>query len=483
MCDTRTIIAPRQMPNRERQEHSTLATIALQINQPSLARRIAKRFLLLLGVMFAVFLIAVLVLFRTAIYHRFVTFPRQVAALKAIQAKPVPIPYATGWTEYRGVSHSHSLLSHDSEVPWEHILKTMQETGRQFICMSDHCQEGGEAYNLQWRGVHGGVLFIPGFEMSNNIMPWGLPPDTVLHCGDPQLVTTQQVHDKGGVVFIVHPEEKKDWDDPNINGMEIYNLHADFMDEYLVKGTMAQTLLRLAPDILMNIGAYPDQTLRLIFDRNVKMLKKWDELNVTRKIVGICGNDCHQNIGVYGVWQPDASIKLRSPSKEDIKTPACLQPLLRLFSAPFAPGKEAFRFQIDPYERSTRYVADHVLARELTEPAVIDALREGRVFVAFDMLADSTGFVWMAKGGGRQAVMGEKIALGDDTTLLAAAPFSCRFTVLRHGIQVLQQEGASLEWKPTETGKYRVEAELNILGEWTPWVYANPIEVVAAGAV
>ena len=452
------------------------------MDRPPLWRRILKWFFVGLGILIVLVLLAFLALFRTAIYHRFVTFPHQAAAWKAIASKPVPIPYETGWKEFRGVSHSHSLLSHDSEVPWEHILKTMKDTGRQFICMSDHCQDGGNAYNVQWRGVHEGVLFIPGFEMSHNLMPWGLPPDTVLQCGDKQEVTTQLVHDKGGVTFVVHPEEKKDFSDPNLNGMEIYNLHADFMDEYETKGTMKQFLIRFVPDIFMNLGAYPDQLIRLMFDRNVRMLKKWDELNLTRKFVGVCGNDCHQNIGVYGVWQPDGSIKLRSPAKSDIKAPKYLQPLLRLISGPFVPGKEAFRFQLDPYERSTRYVADHVLAKELSEPAIIDALREGRVFVSFDMIADATGFVWMAKGGGKQAVMGEQIALGPDTTLLAAAPFACRFTVLRNGVQVHQQEGTSMEWKPTEAGKYRVEAELNILGEWTPWVYANPLEVVAAGA-
>ena len=460
-----------------------MSALLAAVDATPLWRRLLKWFLIGLGSLLVLLVVAFLVLFRTAIYHRYVTFPKQAAAWKAIESRPVPIPYQTGWNEYRGVSHSHSLLSHDSEVPWEHILKTMKETGRQFICMSDHCQDGGESYGAQWRGVHDGVLFIPGFEMSHNLMPWGLPPDTVLHCGDDELTTAKTVHDKGGVVFVVHPEKKRDWSDPYLNGMEIYNLHADFMDEYEVKGSMVQTLLRLAPDILMNLHAYPDQTLRLIFDRNVKMLQKWDEENQTRKMVGVCGNDCHQNIGVYGVWQPDGSVQLRSPAKEDIKVSPYLQPLVRLVSTSFVPGKEAFRFQIDPYERSTRFVADHVLARELSEPAIIDALREGRVFVSFDMLADATGFVWMARGGGRQAVLGEQIALGPDTTLIAAAPFACRFTVLRNGVQVCQQEGTSLEWKPTETGKYRVEAELNILGEWTPWVYANPLEVTAAGTI
>ena len=35
-----------------------------------------------------------------------------------------------------------------------------------------------------------------------------------------------------------------------------------------------------------------------------------------------------------------------------------------------------------------------------------------------------------------------------------------------------------MDWQPKGPGKYRVEAELDILGVWTPWVYTNPIEVI-----
>jgi hypothetical protein len=60
-----------------------------------------------------------------------------------------------------------------------------------------------------------------------------------------------------------------------------------------------------------------------------------------------------------------------------------------------------------------------------------------------------------------------------------ASPHACRFTILRQGVQVAQLTGNAFDWKVPEPGKYRVEAELQILGEWTPWVYANPIEVTA----
>jgi hypothetical protein len=42
---------------------------------------------------------------------------------------------------------------------------------------------------------------------------------------------------------------------------------------------------------------------------------------------------------------------------------------------------------------------------------------------------------------------------------------------------VYQQEGRDVDWTPPGPGKYRVEAELNVMNEWIPWVYANPIEL------
>lgn len=48
--------------------------------------------------------------------------------------------------------------------------------------------------------------------------------------------------------------------------------------------------------------------------------------------------------------------------------------------------------QFDPYESSARFVNTHVLARGLEEPAILDSLRAGRVFIGFDMIADSSSF-------------------------------------------------------------------------------------------
>jgi hypothetical protein len=155
--------------------------------------------------------------------------------------------------------------------------------------------------------------------------------------------------------------------------------------------------------------------------------------------------------------------------------------LLRLVFGPLTPQKKLFHVQLDPYERSARFVNTHVLAHQLTEPAILDALRHGRVFVGFDLIADSSGFRWFATSGSNRAVMGEHLAAPNPASvppqLHARSPIPCRFTVVKDGSPIAHQEGRSAEWPAKGPGKYRVEAELNVRGTWVPWVYANPIEV------
>ena len=75
-----------------------------------------------------IILLGVILLFwlRGALYNRFVSFPREEAAWRAIRAQRQPVADNAGWTEYRGILHTHSHLSHDSEVPFEEILRVLK---------------------------------------------------------------------------------------------------------------------------------------------------------------------------------------------------------------------------------------------------------------------------------------------------------------------------------------------------------------------
>jgi hypothetical protein len=264
---------------------------------------------------------------------------------------------------------------------------------------------------------------------------------------------------------------------PELTGMEIYNLHTDFKR---MGGSVASALRGYLPDLLLNLGRYPDHIYRLPFQRPTEFLQRWDELNRTRHLTGIAGNDCHQNVGVRAHYTPEGTIRIEDTSPKvlkDVRLNALTRLLARALFGPLEPGRRLFHFQLDPYERSARFVNTHVLAPALEEAAVIGALRAGRVFVAFDMIADSSGFRWLARDGARLTVMGEAGKLTPATRLEAHAPIPCRFTLVHDGRTLGRQEGRRAEWAPTAAGKYRVEAELRVGDEWVPWVYANPIEL------
>jgi hypothetical protein len=118
--------------------------------------------------------------FRSALYNRFVHFPREEAAWQRLRAQRYPVAEDAGWQEFRGILHSHSALSHDCEVPFEEILRVLQASGIDLVCLSDRCVEGRADFSLQWRGLRDGKLFVPGFEMKGGFMPFGVAAGVVL---------------------------------------------------------------------------------------------------------------------------------------------------------------------------------------------------------------------------------------------------------------------------------------------------------------
>ena len=412
--------------------------------------------------------------FRGALYNRFIAFPRETAAWEAIRADRTEPTLDDGWTEFRGVCHSHSELSHDSEVPFPEILQACKTAEIRFIAMSDHCDNGKADFSAGWTGLHEGVLFIRGFEMSGGFMPWGLPPDTVLDCGADPAVLAQQIEAAGGVLFIAHSEEERPWDLPQIRGMEIYNIHTDLKNIGLPA---------LAPDIILSLGKYPELVMRQIFEPQTDILKHWDELNRGRVMAGIAAGDAHQNNGFRGYYTANDTFLLRATSDDTIDEwdlNFLTRPLLRLCFGSLEPDKQLFRIDLDLYERSLRFSNTHVLAADLTEPDILGALSKGRSFMAFDMIADARGFVYFAQAGQSKWVMGEEAPMQEGLTLRAAAPNNVRFTLLLDGKVIDTKEGREYQYRPGTPGKYRLEAELFIVDKWVPWVYTNPIIISTA---
>jgi hypothetical protein len=441
-------------------------------------KRWCKRLAWTAGIVVLLGGLAVAFWWRGALYNHWVRFPREEAAWQALRAQRQPVPELPPWTEYRGILHSHSHLSHDCEVPFEEILRRLQSARLDFIGLSDHCADGRADFSTQWRGLHDGILFVPGFEMKEGLMPFGVAGGVVLSNSTDTATLGRQVTDHGGVLFYAHPEEPRDWARPELTGMEIYNVHTDFKRR---EGGMG----RLLPDLLLNLSRYPDHLYWQGFRRPTEFLQRWDELNRTRPVTGIAGNDCHQNVGLRGFFTESGTIQVEDTSPDtlhEFRLNRFTRTLARLAFGPLEPGRKLFHVQLDPYLRSARFVNTHVLMRELNEAALLDALRAGRVFIGFDLLADSATFQWFASNSTGRVVMGETLAASPDTRLQARSPLPCRFTLVKDGTILGRAEGRSAEWTASGPGNYRVEAKLKVLDEWVPWVYANPIHLQPAAA-
>ena len=444
-------------------------------------RKILKWSSISLGVLLVLLVVTVLGILSPGLYNRFSYFPKEKAAWQRLAETRVDVNVSTGWNEYKGSIHSHSELSHDSKAPFPQIQEALKGIGSNFIMMSDHYVNGKADYSLGWKGDHGGVLFIRGFEMDHGLMPWGVPDSTIFDAKDDVRVSAKRIKELGGIVAYAHCEEERDWDVPELEAMEIYNIHATMLKHKGEKMVLWKTLAT----VLTCYNGYADQCFYTLFERPDRVLRKWDDLNVSRHMSGFGGNDMHQNAGVKGMYLPDGNLLLSDTGhlfedKEhanEIKLNMLTRLMLRAVYGPLEPGKQLFRYDLDNYVRSAFYVRTHLLAKNCTEKDLVEALRAGRGFVSFDMVADGTGFVYMAQAGQTKAVMGESIKMEPGLALKAFSPYKSRFTLMHNGIKLDEQEGREYTFSPKETGKYRLEVSLNVLGKDQLWLMTNPIEV------
>jgi hypothetical protein len=204
-------------------------------------------------------------------------------------------------------------------------------------------------------------------------------------------------------------------------------------------------------DVLWSQRAYPELIFALYLQRPDESLKKWDQALARARLTAVGGNDAHSNMGV--------SLKDSS-------------------------GKTLLGIQLDPYETSFRLVRLHVLVeqnRSLDAASVLDAVRDGHCFVAFDFLGDAAGFAFEAQNQGENKIQGDEISLQSDTRLRVRTPVSSRILVFKDGAVFLDESGLdNKEIAVTERGVYRVEIYLPQLGPLVaqkPWIISNPIYV------
>jgi hypothetical protein len=148
-------------------------------------------------------------------------------------------------------------------------------------------------------------------------------------------------------------------------------------------------------------------------------------------------------------------------------------------------GNKIINLKIDRYETIFRAMRNHVLIEKdqpLTTENLLQALKNGRVFIGLDVLSDTKGFSFAAENGADAKTMGDEIALTENTNLKINAPQTARFVIFKNGEKIHEETGAAqVNFRVKEKGTYRTEVYLDALGEpfdRMPWIISNPIYVL-----
>ena len=387
------------------------------------------------------------------IYRRF-QLRRLSLAINELNSQRVVDDAESGYLDYKGVIHVHSLLGGHSTGTLADIIEAANADDLDFVVMTEHPARLIDTSEMTLKGVHGKTLFINGSEISaENGDRFLFMPGTPLANNASAKPLTEDVlaqkKIKGSLAFVAYPQEFRSWDAGDYDGIEVYNVY-----------TNARRINALVTffDGLWSYWGYADLLFTTFYERPNESLQKWDDLTATRnlKLVAIAGADAHANIG-FSLLVDGA-------------------------------GKKFLQVRLDPYERSFRLVRNHVLLEKppgtpepLDTQLLLSALRSGHCYISFDLLADATGFQFAAENRVEKKIMGDEIGLEDGVRLTVKTPVASRIRLIRDGRVVQEKEGArSQEFPVDQRGVYRVEAYLPQLGKSLsdkPWIISNPIYV------
>ncbi len=133
-------------------------------------------------------------------------------------------------------------------------------------------------------------------------------------------------------------------------------------------------------------------------------------------------------------------------------------------------------FVVFPYEDLFRTLRTHVLTDaplvgSVSEdiPRLVQALRAGHCFIAYDRLCDASGTRFGSADG--VLLMGDERPFDGPVDLEVRLPTDAELTVLRNGHPIASLQGKVCTFCANAPGVYRAEAKYG----GKPWIYTNPI--------
>lgn len=327
--------------------------------------------------------------------------------------------------EIRGSYHIHTIYSDGRKHP-DQIVELASQASLDFIILTDHGLPNREC--LASAGWKDGILVLAGSELSVNrghLVALGFDPSIEKFSQDAEQAA-YHINMLKGFSVIAHPYSKVAWSwgkTTGYNGIEIINANT------MLKYNMFR-LVPLSPILLVK----PEYALLKMLSRPQKNLKKWDEINHSQKMFGFYSVDAH------------------------------------LLYRPLLPSLQLHVLLSDPLSRDF----------EVASNQVYTALRHGRFYNAVDAAAQVQGFrFWALKGKGKLS-MGETAVFGPAITfhVQVPAPYAKEIHLIHDGKEILVTSKDNLEYKPTDSGFFRVEVylrERSPLNRDIPWILSNPI--------
>jgi hypothetical protein len=344
--------------------------------------------------------------------------------------------------------HIHTNYS-DGCFPHAEVAKAAIRCGLDAIMITDH--------NIRPDGLQGyyhdggnKVLVMIGEEIHNqdrqpqksHLLAFGTDRDLACFASDPQLLI-QEVSRSGGICFLAHPydpalpafrEDNISWEDWQVSGytgIELWNGFSEL--KVHVHNKIQAIFYAFYPQFIAHKP--PAQTMRI-----------WDNLlSKGNKVVAIGGSDAHATRHFMG-------------------------PISRI---------------IFPYEFHFSAINSHLLIPEsLSGNAnadnllILKAIRNGHIFVGYDLPAPTRGFRYWVENGINDIKMGDEIKLNRTLKLKIHLPSPAECHLVKDG-EIIQQWNGETEIQTTveKTGVYRVECYRNYLGQKRGWIFSNPIYI------
>ena len=347
--------------------------------------------------------------------------------------------------DYTGVIHFHSLYSFDGRVSIEEIIKAAGENGLDFLMLTDHSTLGARKDGFE--GWNGGILLVVGQEITprfNHYLAFDINEELIFNENDIECKPQDyidRVNALGGIGFIAHPDHEgtkkfhvkhfpwQDWSVYGYTGMGVW----DFMTDW-------QSTLKSLPSALIAY-LFPAYVLKGPRD---KTLERWDHLNKEGRVVGIGELDNHD-----------------TPRK-----------ILGITVGIF-PFKRAFRFT------RTHLLLDNPLKGKAEEDikALLNALANGRAYIAMEYFRDAKGFSLSLSDFNREVTMGDEFSLKGEALLNVKIPEKGKIHIIHDSRLFAETIDKNITCKILQRGIYRAEVYLKVRGKYRPWIFSNPVYV------